>query len=506
MSWSIGRHEAEKIVWLSVLAAIGFLVFLPGLEIGYYGDDFLFVYEDPSSRPLHAYFFQNHPLHAFYRPVEAAYMAFVQTHFGMDTFPIHVTAVSIHILLSWVVFLFALDLGLSRLSAVLASAYMLVSQANVHAVLSVDTLSQVWATLFGFSGLWLLYRHNFVTEGPASSRIVLGPYYVLSLVIFALSLLSKETGVSFIPALVAVILFKHSITNKTGSWAKRTLIQATPYMILTVLYLIIRAEVVPAQPTFGPEPYHFRIGSTTLINIGQLLFAGLCPVSTVTAFVTYKTGQITTFIAIVSASVLFVGIVGRGLWNSQLRITFLIILLLSVAALFPMALMNHVSELYTYNAMPFISLLVGSGLAVHLEQCHRRGTLALSAALAGLILINHVILVQKKAGLMNQCGERAAELLKRVQPYAANLPKHGRLVLLNPENHQLEYSVFLSKGFNVLQCSQQWIKQRVDRWDITINIVDPSNLHTIECKDNCDVVTLVNDEVRLLRKGVAPRP
>ncbi|MBI4087762.1 hypothetical protein HY418_00020, partial [Candidatus Kaiserbacteria bacterium] len=138
--------------------ATAFAVYGSGLAIPHYGDDFAVVLDSPASKIF--YFFYNAHPSGWYRPTEASFHAAAQTLFGPSTVPIHAASILSHALLSWLVYILMMRLGFRKPQALLGASFMLFSQANVHPVLSNDTLAQVWSALFGFLSIWLLAQRS----------------------------------------------------------------------------------------------------------------------------------------------------------------------------------------------------------------------------------------------------------------------------------------------------------------------------------------------------------
>ena len=175
--------------WLMVLGLIGSAVYFSGLHIGYYGDDFGYVYPDPAARIFY-YFYQPNPYIVNYRPVTSFLLAIIQTLFGLATWPIRVIHIFFHVLLCWFLYVFMTRQGLSRLQAMVGSLFLLLSQVNAIAVFSNDTFSQISGTFFGYAALWLLYRSLAPSDNSqgGNRKSVHYRYYVLSVLAVSISL------------------------------------------------------------------------------------------------------------------------------------------------------------------------------------------------------------------------------------------------------------------------------------------------------------------------------
>ena len=163
----------------------------------------------------------------------------------------------------------------------------------------------------------------------------------------------------------------------------------------------------------------------------------------------------------------------------------------------------HVSELYLYNSMPLLALLVGAGLGGLIESYRTKpARLAASIAILTLLFVSHVIAIQSKASQMTENGERAAELLEQIRPYTSEVPRNGKLFLVNPASTQMEYSVFLMNGFNVLKDGGSIIYQVANRTEFQIEFLEASELGRDVLENDSLVLTLYKGKVQPYGTGL----
>lgn len=468
--------------WLLILSVIGFGVYGSGLDIPYYGDDFQHVFDPSPSNVLYYFFHKNPYNHHIYRPVNESVLGAIQTFWGLNTAPVHLITLSLHLLLAWLLFVVIIKMGFSRVQAMIGSAFMVISQANAHAVLSNDTLSQVSGTYFGCVSLWLASRAWFAdpdTRAPLHSPRP-NQSSVLGVFAFCLSLLSKETSFAFFVLLLISIVLMNRQRPSQSILLKSALIETGPYFLAVILYFVARWLMGIESARFGSGGYDIHPGLNILKNLAMLSFAAWIPLSSVTAFLAFKNGNLVGCGMTVLASFLFFACVVYGLWSARRRRLLILLSVFAITGFFPVALMNHVSELYAYNAMPFLAILVGVGLGRLFEITKTRWiSRAAVTGFVGLVFLSHVMAIQSKASLMKNNGTQATILLGQIQSYLQKAPKNGELVLLNPPDDREEYSVFLMNGFNVLQYGLNRIEQLAGRNDFEIKIMDRTNLdHT----------------------------
>jgi len=451
---------------------LGSTLYAGGTDIAYYGDDFQFYFGTAPQHPLF-YFFHKNPyaLHT-YRPVEAVFLSQMQYAFGMITFPIHLTQISLHILLCCLLLSGMRRQGFSCTQSFLAALYLLVSQANPHAVLSNDTFSQVLGALTGFLSLYFfsLWVADEPTVPPSRNKL----FYLSSLGFFSLSLFAKETSASFFLIILGMLLVDKGLTVRQGSVFRSFVIQSAPFTVVLVVYLSIRFSLGLPGVQFGQEDYQFRIGKNVLYNIALLTFQAFLPYSSVDTFVAVQTGVYPKLLlALVSTGVIMTA-TAYGHWRMRTpRVSFALCVLILVS-FFPVFLLNHVSELYVYNAMPAVAILFGVGIGrLVTSRSHVRGV-AIVCSLG--LLLAHAASVQSKTRLMKANGNRAGLLLREIRPYLQTVPADGYLLLVNPSADCLQYSVFLLPGFRVLEKGLHYLYTVAGRDNFAIEVLDEATL------------------------------
>jgi hypothetical protein len=454
------------------LTFLGYALYAGGTTISYYGDDFQLYF---GADPQHPFYYLAHKNprnpHA-YRPLEAVFLAGVQKIFGMDTSPIHLTQISLHILFCCVLLVCMRYQGFSHTQSFLAALYLLVSQANPHAVLSNDTFSQVLGTFSGFVSLYFLSLWLLVKQTSSSFRNKF--LYFVSLGFFCLSVFAKETSASFLLLSLGMLLIAKGFMIKHGVVFRRFIMPGVPFIVIYALYLSIRSALGLPGGQFGYDDYDFRVGENVVVNLALLLFQAFLPYSSVETFVAAQTGAyMKLFVTIVSAA-LVIGAVAYGHWRMQKLSVSLMLCFLMLGSFFPVFLLNHVSELYVYNAMPAVAMLIGTGIGYPIMSPSRsRGTLI--ACVLGLLL-SHVVGVRDKTQLMKTNGDRISKLLKEVRPHLQSVPTNGYLFLVNPSEVRPQYSVFLLPGFEALEKGLSYLYVLAGRSDFTIEILDEAEL------------------------------
>jgi hypothetical protein len=231
------------------------------------------------------------------------------------------------------------------------------------------------------------------------------------------------------------------------------------------------------------------------------MLALVVPTSSVVAFEAFANRSIVALALIAAGALLLIALIGYGLWLKRRDWKPAVIFILMVGSVFPMVMMNHISELYVYNTTPFFSMLAGIGLGAVLESArhHRHLVFALGAGIL-VLFASHLAAIRDKALMMQENGERAVKLLERLGPYFAQVPRRGALVLVNPPAQKPEYAVYVMNGFNVLQYGEPYIKQVHGREDIEISIIDASELARARKSRDALILGLDGDSLRVIAK------
>jgi hypothetical protein len=478
-------------VWFLVLLALGFTVYCRGLRIPYYGDDYQYVYDFSSPISLQAVFSHRLAANEFYRPLEFFSLLLIQNQFTLNTFPVHFIALIMHVLLALLVYVFMVDLKFTKIQACLASLFMLFSQANVNAIASNDTLSQIGSALFGFFSLWLVYRYCAVQSMSMYNKFRARSYYILSVVFVALACLSKEMGVGFFPIIVITIIIMRS-RQKSQRLFLRVFFCCVPFVVLAIGYLLLRESVTNLEPVFGPGRYNLGPGINIFRNIIVLLFMSFLPVSSVFVYTVFTNGSMVERGAILLLTAALVLLFLQGIRSSprQYRI-FLVWCIFFVLIVSPIVIFNHVSELHTYNGMPIVAAFFGLGVgALFMTSKKNVFTKAALMCFTFLFFTSNILAINSKLQMMVKSAERCNELISNIKPFLKKVPYGGTLVLNNPPGTITEYSIFVMHGFNSLKGGAMRLNQLAKRFDFKTEITSEPIIKQKSYCERCLVLGL----------------
>jgi hypothetical protein len=470
------------------------------------------MYEKPQQAIIH-YYLHPQPYYYFYRPLQDSYHGFVQTYFGLETWPIQCTHIVLHALLVWMIFRLMLALSFSPFQATAGALFMAFAQVNVIAIVRNSTIAQVASTLAGFSALYFLcWEHLRRKEIGDEERCksLLRPW-IASLVLFVVALLLKESATSFLLLVPFVLFLLHrNVRPYTNLWLSVG-VKTVPYVVIFIIYFIIRSQVVTSHFKWGAtddtSEYLFCVGPNVVRNLGMFLCATLTPFSTAEVFIAFKNSEPwNLFVLYLVVTALFAAIILWGLWQHRKPWLFVAVVGCYLLSFFPMVLLTHVGELYVYNAMPYASILVGAGVGKFIEvQYRRRFAMALSIVFFLAILTSNFWAVRHKIVLLREKGDRAATLLTQVVPIIQSLPPNAKLLLINPPPRQPEYSAFYLNYFSVLRFARGYISSLSGRPDVTVWVLpqDDPNYRPADawsvCLSNGQMVVMApqgNDSVK----------
>ena len=482
------RGVKEALIVLFACAAAALAVYWHGLHTGYYGDDVMLVFTNPS-RNIFTWFYEPNPGNPMYRPLSSMILAIIQSLAGSNTLPIHLITLTVHAMCATLVYVAARALRLPIAAALFAGGYMLLSQANAMAVTGNDTLSQVASTLLGFVSLWLFYTTVVDPDMPASQRL---RRRMWSLAALLTAFLFKETAASFVLSITCVaVWFRKEANPATSGRFIRALL---PVYALAALYTVIRFSIVQSLP--GGQ-YALAFGLNVPSNLAMSVFSSLTPISTVDTITLLRSHATLAVMGVCAVTLAVAASLLSGIRRRDEKRLGLLLGLIAMVQLVPPLFFTRTSELYVYQSMPVISLLFGMGVSAFIGWSTSGKTRRVSLILAVFLLFcAHIFADVSKTEHVAESGKRFGQLLPRVLPYFSHVPQNGLLILENPAGTPARYSVFIQEAFNVFQDASGYMQRVSGRQDVRViirdNIPDTRN----SSDTNAVVLILVDGDVR----------
>jgi hypothetical protein len=441
LSWSIVSIRNMGVIRL-IIAIIVLAIYLPVADAPYFADEYEYVF---IGRQVDSIYLLTHtsPMNLIgFRPLQAVFLYGVQSAFGLETWPVRVMHIAMHMATVLLVLHIAKGLGFTLLQSAIAAIYIAVSQIGTHPIVNNDTLSQLGGTFFTLLSGWYTYTAVFHDGSPSSStnRLRMAGA-VLSC---ALALLMKETSVAA-PLLVGSILVyrEYAFRDTLYAGAKRVLLLILPFLVVTVTYIFARTAAGALQPELGSGYHNLHFGLNNLTNFAQLLFATIVPVSTVSVYFARFDGDILSLLFAVVLSLGIIAAVAYGLIHEPQRRLLWALAVSLVISTVPAVGMHRVSELYAYNVLPFLSIIVGVGLGRFISSQGQRlfQVVAVSIAVA-VILANAAIAVDKGSQIQTN-GHRAMSQLTQLRSTIKTLPHRAKLMLVGDKPDIRSYSIFV---------------------------------------------------------------
>lgn len=319
----------------------------------------------------------------FYRPMIEIYFYLAGAAFGCHPVPFHVVSVAIHLVNTWLLYAIARDLTQQRLLAAIAALLFAVQPAYVEAVAWVAAIGDLLPATWTLLTLWLHLR--FVRDRRALD-------YALSLVVFAVCLLTHESSAVLLAMMVALefALVKMGRDGRTREGLAGRAIRYAPFVLLLAGSLTI--AFVVNRRSYVVQEGHYMLGWHVVWNVLN---------DVVGLFVGKHHGW--SYVAIVTAFAL-------AFWRGGWPVRFAIVWLLIAAA--PSSLFTWgVASRYLYVPAAAFSLLLAAGVSSVRELAAGRWSPPWADRLAAAV----TIVLAARFGFFAADGSR--DLRDRARPY-----------------------------------------------------------------------------------------
>ena len=253
-----------------VVLALTFAVYIPTLRYQFVHDDRGQIVENPAVHSWHAIptYFTSHvwaavmpeELGNYYRPLFLLWLRINDAVFGNEAWGWHLTTILSHVLTTLLVYLLAWRLGIGNDVALLAALIFGLHPAHIEAVAWISGVTEPLLGIFLIAS-FLSYVQSRV-EGARALK-----WKAISLVLFALAMLEKETAL-ILPGLLLVYEWIFGMewgrpleVRRILTWCGGALGKIWPYFFLVALY-------VPAR-IYALKGFNHPV---TPLSTGQLVF------------------------------------------------------------------------------------------------------------------------------------------------------------------------------------------------------------------------------------------
>ena len=314
----------------------------------YYSSDFFFVNDDftmlelKNSNYYEAFFFTD----SWWRPFKNLFYNYLNINYYLSTNFIINIKVFLHIIITFVIYLYFVFYSKNNFLFLVLSLFFLFHQSSVIAIYGLDTFGQLVCTIFGIlSFIFIMSYCNFKKA----------KYLYFSIVLSAFSLLSKENAISFIFINSLTLIF-FNVENKIFDLKKQFSKNFFPillFFLLVIIYLFLRYYLNASwQLNSGSERYSINI-IYFFKNLFQFNFSVLNPIDNTFIYLLLKNlgyQNILFLIIFILISLSYIFLCSNFSFSQNLLKYFLIFVLSG----FPVFLISHTSELYTYHSVFFL--------------------------------------------------------------------------------------------------------------------------------------------------------
>jgi tetratricopeptide (TPR) repeat protein len=210
--------------WLSGILALTFLVYLSAFKNEFVWDDLVYIQQNPLIYSINLPKIFSTYLAGNYHPLTVLVHAIEYSLFHFNTMGYHVVNVLIHVCNTALVFYFILRLSGNNMIGLITALLFGVHPLHVESVAWVAELKDVLYSFFFLCGLISYLKF---TDQQKSK------WYVLTIVLFLLSLLSKGMAVSFSLVLVLIDYYRGRFS------IKKVWLEKIPFFALSVIFGLI---------------------------------------------------------------------------------------------------------------------------------------------------------------------------------------------------------------------------------------------------------------------------
>jgi hypothetical protein len=250
--------DRRRLLASAVIVVMAFVAYRPALSAYFFDDDFQWLVGTWAFTPWQLVDIAH--LRHFYRPVIDVYFAVGTPLFRGSPTAFHVANITLHAVNALVLLALARAISERLDFAFLAALFFVVQPGDVDAVAWVSALAEPVSALFGC--LALLAFVHFRRTGRLAPR-------VLSVLTFALALLTHESSVVFAALLVLAdwAFFDGFAVNQRRGVVRRYL----PYAAVIAVYLAIDLSI--NRRNYVVTQGHYAIGLHVFRNAGDYLSA-----------------------------------------------------------------------------------------------------------------------------------------------------------------------------------------------------------------------------------------
>lgn len=218
---SFSQHLKERKWAVGILLVLTFLVYIPSLQNGFVNwDDNTYIYENEALINMDIAAMATEPMAHNYHPLTMLSLAVNYAISGLNPFSYHLFNLLLHLLNTFFVFWLLYEMTKRNLQiAFIAALIFGIHPMHIESVAWVSERKDLLYTLFFLPALLTYIRYIKTRQSQ---------FYLFTLILFVLSLLSKPAAVIF-----PIVLFAFDYWYKR-KWDVKLLIEKIPFLLLAV--------------------------------------------------------------------------------------------------------------------------------------------------------------------------------------------------------------------------------------------------------------------------------
>jgi len=277
---------------------------------------------------------------------------------------------------------------------VMVGCAVFVHQANVTAILQLDTASQAMSGLFSLLAIVTAFKY---AQTPSSGTRWLLAGGIASL----LAMLGKEGGISVPFAALITVAFFARAAMRLPKLIRASFVQAAS-LLTYVIWRRAIAGIIP-PPGFHQTRYGFKAGAETVGNLAHFVFVETVPWNSASLIFNKRLGE---WLAALGLGIVIVGVTALG-WKLLIRSpsqcgraprrVLLWLLLVFLVWCTPYVFLVRVSEQYVYRLTTVATIIVSIGCWQAMQHFNRRLALLALITWCSWLGVNSVSSLQKTA-------------------------------------------------------------------------------------------------------------
>lgn len=241
--------DVSAVIWILLICVAASLVYGPSLRFFFSQDDFVFLARAARIASLGDFLRSFTAADHFYRPVPRVVMFMAQLRlFGLNAGAFHLVSLGLHTLNAVLLFLLCRRLFSTMLLAGLSGLLYVAHHIPFLAVYWVSGVQDLCVT-----GFLLISLHVYLRSIETRGHL----WFVLSLLVYGLALLSKEMAVT-LPLLLILVESVRARWTGCRPWLGQLAGRVWSYGALLGLYLLVRSQkTTKLLPAEGPYAWSF---------------------------------------------------------------------------------------------------------------------------------------------------------------------------------------------------------------------------------------------------------